>query len=247
MILIGKEPRKISSKGKVRAAQFFMREPPPSFAIRTLRAFLQKVVPTCIPLVERCGDFLSRCACERQSDRAQFSACRQLRTFRELLRDGLQLMELTELHRNGRISLLEQCTYSFSTIDDERLKPKSGGSEYIDASTVVLDFLVADFSPVEIATIGTANKDTVRAPEERCVHEQIDRIFLCDDFTGRSSVRIEVLAKRFGIFAVPHSEIFIGLSVFRVIFIGSIYPCLLLLVAAHELPTACRATKPLTA
>lgn len=223
-----------------------MRVAPSSHSFCALRALLEKRTPLLVPLIERCRECSLGCPCQCEGNGAELSARLQLRTLRQLLRDRLDLMELTQLNRDAWISLQEHISDPFPPIDGEGLEGESDGLKNIEAGAVVLYLLARDLFPVQVPPMGTTHEKAVCSSEERGIHEQIDWFLLCNDLTGSACMCIEVFAKRLRIFAVAMSEILVRLSTRGVVVIRFLYPLLFLLVPPHKLTTADSAAKLLT-
>lgn len=246
-VLVGEQPRQISAQRKVGAAESFMSVSPSSLAFRAVGPFLQKCAPLCVPVIELSREFLPRCPCECESDGAQFFSRFELRTACEPQGDRLELMELAELHRNAGVPLLEQRPDTLPPIDDEGLKAESCRFEHIETGAIVFHLLAHDLFPVQIPAVGTTYQKTIPPGEECRIHQKVHRTLLRDDLPGRRSMRIEVFAKRLGVFAIPFLEIVVGLPTFCVIVVGIGYPLQFFRVSTHKLTTANDASKLLPA
>ena len=246
MVEVREEPRKISSQGKVGAAEAFMRVTPSPLPFIAERALLQKLIPSFVPCIERLGEFLSGGAGQRECDDAQFLSCIQLRSTRQLLRDCLDLMELTLLDGNMRMPLLEQRSDTFPSVDGEGLEPQSCRLQYIETLRVLLHLLALNFFPVQIPPIGAAHQQSIRPLEECGVHEEIHWLWFYNDFSGRPCMSIEIFTERLRVFAIRLSKISVGLPSSCVGIVGLLYPLLLDLVAANKLSAAAHAPKLLT-
>lgn len=207
---------------------------PSSFAFRTVRALFQKDTPLFVPMIQQCREFLSCCPCEREGDAPEFFASLKLRTTREPQGDGLQLMELAELHWDVGIPLLEQRSDALASVDDEGLEAEPRSLKHVETGAVMFHLLARDLFPVQIPAVGTTHQKTIRPGKERRIHEEIHWPLLRDDLPGCRPMRIEVFPERLGVFAVRCPEIVVGLSSRRVIVIRTLHPSLFPLIPTNE-------------
>ena len=233
-VLKGKKPRKISSQRKVCTAKSFVHVSPLSFPFVTVGSFLQKIIPSLVPLIECCGEFLTGCFRKCEGESAEFFSCLKLWITCEFLRDGLQLVKLTLLNGNLRKPLLEYLSNTFPTIDGKGLESETRGYEVVETLVIIFHLLTRNFLPVQIPSIRSANQHTICPAKKRCIHNQIHWLFFYDDFSGCSGMSIEVFANRFWIFSIRFFKISVGLASLGVIIVGICYPCRRLFVLTNE-------------
>lgn len=224
-----------------------MNVPPLPLSFQAVGSLSEKLTPSLVPFIECCGEFLSSRSSERESDSTQIFSCIDLRIASEFLRDRLELMELALLERSLGVPLLKQLSDTLPSINRERTEAESCRIKSVETSFVVFNLLTWDFSPIQIPSVGATDQHSIRATEERCVHDEIHRLLFCDNFTGCSGVSIEVLAERLRIFAIPSSKILVGLSPCGVLIVCIRYPFQFLRVPTHKLTAANDASELLSA
>ena len=143
-------------------------------------------------------------------------------------------MELAQLNRERRESLLEQCPYTLPSVDCEGLEPESGCDQCIKTLPIVFDFLTRNFPPVEIPPVRTTDENAVGPMKEGCIHQEIHRLLCWDDFSGCSGICIEIFAESLWILLICFSEIVIDLFPFCIFLVCLPHPAMLLLVLPNE-------------
>ena len=246
-VLVCEEPWEIPAQGKVCTAESFVDVPPLPLSFQTVGSLFEELTPSLVPFIECCGEFLSGRSSESKCDSTQIFSCIELRIASEFLRDRLELMELTLLKRSLGVPLLEQLSDTLPSINCEGAEAESCRIKSVETSFVVFNLLTWNFSPIQIPSISATDQHSIRATEERCVHDEIHRLLFCNNFTGCSGVSIEVFAKRLWIFAIPFLKILVGLSSCGVIIVGIRYPFQFLRVPTHKLTSANDAPKLLSA
>lgn len=162
------------------------------------------------------------------------------------MRDGENLVKLTLLDGNAEKPLLEQFPNTFPPINCKGFKSESCGREVVETTIIVFHLLTRNFFPVQIASIGTTDQHTIRPLEERCVYDEIHRLFFDDNFTRSTRISIEIFSKGLRIFTISLSEIIVRLAALGVVVVGMFHPSFFFLVSTDKLTTTNRTPKLLT-
>lgn len=242
---IREEPWQIPAQGEVGAAEALVGVPPPSFALRTVRALLHELSPSLVPAVECRGEVCPRRAGQGEGERSEFPPRWKFRAARQLLRDRLQLMKLALLDRNAGMPLLEHLPDALPPVDREREEVETGSLQDRETRRVVLHLLAANLFPVEVPSVGAADEDAVTPREERRIHEEVHRLSVHDDLAGDRRMRIEEFSERLRVFSVRATQVMVRLPPVNVRVVGIVDPRRLPPIATYEYATTDRALVPL--
>jgi len=164
---------------------------------------------------------------------------------RNVLLNGLYLMELAELDGKVGKEPPEHGDDALASIDDEAREAMMGGEQGIQRLFVVHDLLRDDLFPVQIPALGAAHEDAVAVSEERGVHGNEDFFRFRDNLSRYCCMSVEVLAQGLRMLAILSAQLRVGLLVRRIFLVGFCDPCISLAAPLLELLPAIAAFVPL--